>query len=184
MVKIVNIVASGHFGCEFDLGPLAADIGASQVQYEPETFPGLQIRFESDGPVMILYSTGTYTIMGAKSESELTNLYKRASVALAELNIEIDLKESHPEIRNLICKGNLGREVNLEALAIGLGMENIEYEPEQSPFVYYWPEDLDCLLTIPSNGEIIITGVERIEEANKALNHVQTRMKSILHQDS
>jgi transcription initiation factor TFIID TATA-box-binding protein len=179
MVEIVNIVASGHFGREFDLGPLSVDLDAVWTQYEPETFPGLQVRFESNGPVMILYSTGTYTIMGAKSELQLTNLHEQVSAALTELGIEVDFKGSCPEIRNLICKGDLGREVNLEALVIGLGMENTEYEPEQSPFVYYWPEDLDCLITIPTNGEIIVTGVEQIEIANEALEHLQTKIESL-----
>lgn len=180
MVEIVNIVASGHFGREFDLVSLATDLDAVEVQYEPETFPGMQLRFESGGPVVMIYSTGSYTVMGLKSEQQLADVHERVSTALAELGIDIDSQKSQPEIQNLICKGCLGCEVDLEALVVGLGLENTEYEPEQSPFVYYWPRDFGCLITIPTNGEVIVTGVEQVQEAEEALDHLHAKVESII----
>lgn len=183
MVEVVNIVASGHFGREFDLAPLSTDLNIPVTQYEPATFPGLQIRFQEEGPVIIIYSTGTYSIMGAKTESQLNRLHERICAALTELDVEIDTEESRPEIRNLICKGDLDREVNLDAFVIELGMEDIEYEPEQSPFVYYWPEELDCLMTIPSNGIVIITGIKTVEEAEQAMDYLRTKITTLIQDE-
>jgi transcription initiation factor TFIID TATA-box-binding protein len=99
------------------------------------------------------------------------------------LRIRYDTEGSLPEIKNLICKGDLGREINLDALVIALGMQNAEYEPEQSPFVYYWPEKADCLITIPSNGQCIITGVGTLQEAEEAFELSKKRIEQLFSKE-
>lgn len=183
MIRIVNVVASGHLGRELDLGALQTDLVTYEKIYEPERFPGLQLRFGEEGAVLILYSTGAYSIMGAESEKHLERLYNALAKAVSDIGIDITDSGKRPEVRNLICKADLGREVNLSALTIGLGLENVEYEPEQSPFLYYWPEEIDCLITIPSNGEVSITGVEKEEQAQQAFAHLQNRIDELLEQE-
>lgn len=178
-MEIVNIVASGNLGLELDLNSLYDDLDVENIQYEPEQFPGLQIRFTDDGPVIILFSSGSYTIVGVKSNEQLQTLYNCLQVTLGELGINYGSKEGQPEIQNLICKDELGREIDLDTLVIALGFENVEYEPEQSPFVYYWPEDADCLITIPTNGQCIITGVKTLAEAEAAFNNFKDRIERL-----
>lgn len=180
MVEVVNIVASGHVGRELDLGALYTDLNIPNKIYEPESSPGLQLRFEPDGPVIIIYSTGTYTIMGATTEEEVDETYDAFIYALSKLEIKVREIDQRPEISNLICKDYLERELNLPALTIALDMERVEYEPEQSPFVYYWPEKFDCLITIPANGEVIITGVTTTEQAERAFEHLQDQIESLI----
>lgn len=45
----------------------------------------------------------------------------------------------NPEIKmqNIVASAYLGRVLNLNAFAIGFGLENIEYEPEQFPGLVY-----------------------------------------------
>lgn len=180
MVEIVNVVASGYIGREFDLAALQSDLNAYEKSYEPERFPGLQLRFEDESAVLILYSTGAYSIMGAKSEEDIERVYDALAKSVGELDIDITAADKRPEVRNLICKADLGREINLSALTVGLGLEKAEYEPEQSPFLYYRPEEVDCLITIPTNGEIIITGVDMEEQAEQAFAHLQNRIDNLI----
>lgn len=180
MVELVNVVASGHIEREFDLAALQNDINAFETTFEPERFPGLQLRFEEGSAVLILYSSGTYSIMGAKSKEDLNQMYESLDKAVSEIGIDITETAERPEVRNLICKADLGQEINLSALTIGLGIENVEYEPEQSPFLYYWPSEIDCLITIPANGAVVITGVETVERAEEAYTHLQTRIGDLL----
>jgi len=44
-----------------------------------------------------------------------------------------------PEIKvqNIVASADLHSVLNLNAIAIGLGLENIEYEPEQFPGLVY-----------------------------------------------
>lgn len=37
------------------------------------------------------------------------------------------------QIQNLVCTAELGESLNLNALAIGFGLEKTEYKPEQFP---------------------------------------------------
>lgn len=175
-MDIVNIVASGNLGMGLDLHALYEDLDVENVQYEPELFPGLQIRFAQEGPVIILFSSGSYTVVGVKIEEQVKNLYRRLNKALRKLEIDYNLKKGEPEIQNIICKGELGREIDLNALVVALGLENVEYEPEQSPFVYYWPGKADCLITIPTNGQCIVTGVKTLEEAEETFDNFQEQV--------
>ena len=177
MVDVVNIVATGDVGQELDLEALYVDIGFSQKEYNPETAPALQLRSVQDGPVIILYSSGAYNIMGARREKEIEELYNTFTTSLEELGIHVSGK-SRPEVQNIVCKAELKQEIDLSALTVALGMGQVEYEPEQSPFVYYWPDNLDCLITIPANGQVIITGVKTEQAAIQAFSHLQDRVKS------
>lgn len=176
MVNVVNVVASGTLGRELDLRNLSDDLPSSITTYEPEVFAGLQVKFDDDGPVLIAYSTGSYVIMGGKSEDQINETYDRFLDLLSELGVRFDAGQKRPVVKNLICKGSIEQEVDLNALTILLGMEQTEYEPEQSPFVYYWPAKLDCLLTIPSNGEVIVTGVTQTTEAEEAIAYLREQL--------
>lgn len=172
-MDIVNIVASGDIGRELDIETLSTELGTYETEYNPETFPGLLIRFKEDGPVVIVFESGSYTMMGVNKRQDIYKLYDRFANKLLDLGIEFPIEESRPTVQNLICKGQLGKEVNIDTLTIRLGLENIEYEPEQSPFIYYWPNEYDCLITIPANGKIMITGIRKIGTAEKAFQHLR-----------
>jgi transcription initiation factor TFIID TATA-box-binding protein len=182
MVEIVNILASGSFDREIDLRSLSADFGTGECKYNPGTSPGAYIDVKNVCGIMNIYSTGSYCIMGVANHGDLCHVYNEVVSELEELEISVDITSSAPEIRNIICKGDLDMEVNLTELIIELGVENVEYEPEQSPFVYYWPNEFDCLITIPTNGQIIITGVESTESAQKAANHLHDRIGDLFPQ--
>jgi len=173
MVKIVNIVASGHIGKELDLAELASDIDAIDAKYQPEIFTALQLRYKDHRPVLMVYASGSYVIMGAQNEDQLSAIYERFCASLEKLNMMIDGFSHRPEIKNLICKDDLDQKIDLESLVLKLGFEKVEYEPEQSPFIYYWPDGFDCLMTIPANGEVIVTGVSDVEQANSAISHLR-----------
>ena len=178
MVKVVNIVASGDLGREYDLGALSEDLDMPHIQYEPETFPGLQVRSQLDGGVMSIFSSGKYTVTGVKSEPELESLYNNVTNSIKKLDSD-GVNSDLPEIRNLVCKGRLKRELNLPPLSVALGKDHTEYEPEQSGFIYYRPEEVDCLITIPSNGQVSITGIEKKRDAELAFSQLKTKIESL-----
>jgi len=51
---------------------------------------------------------------------------------LKAMGIDIP-KKPEITIQNIVASADLHTVLNLNAIAIGLGLENIEYEPEQSP---------------------------------------------------
>ncbi len=182
MVKIVNIVASGDLGQEFDLVALSESLDLTNIQYDPETFPGLQVRLSPEGPVMSIFSTGSYTITGVKTKSELKSVFIQVTSAI-EILLSESMTPGNPEINNITCKDDLGKELDLSALSIGLGTEQTEYEPEQSHFVYYRPSDHDCVITIAANGQVVITGLKDKKDAERAFNHLKAKIETLFSKE-
>lgn len=65
---------------------------------------------------------------------------------------------------------HLERPLNLSALAVGLGLEVTEYEPEKFPGLVYRPRDHECVLLVFATGRVIITGAQGISEADTVLS--------------
>jgi len=67
--------------------------------------------------------------------------------------------------------------VNLNTLAIGLGLEAVEYEPEQFPGLIYRPEAFPAVLLVFANGKVVITGAADVETAEETFSHLQTQVE-------
>jgi transcription initiation factor TFIID TATA-box-binding protein len=60
----------------------------------------------------------------------------------------------------------------LSALAIGLGLEQTEYEPEQFPGLVYRNPNLESVILIFSTGKAVITGSSDLNEVEAASDHL------------
>lgn len=97
---------------------------------------------------------------------------------LTELGIEFN--NSTLEIKNVVAVGDLEREINLEALMIGLGLEQTEYEPEQFPGLIYRPMENHCVLLIFSSGKVVVTGGKTKEEDQTAFEDLKQEVDEFL----
>jgi transcription initiation factor TFIID TATA-box-binding protein len=61
-------------------------------------------------------------------------------------------------------------EINLNSLAISLGFENIEYEPEQFPGLVYRIRDPKVVALLFSSGKIVCTGAKDPNDVMKAID--------------
>jgi len=77
--KIENIVASASLGLELDLYSIASEI--SDVEYEPEQFPGAILKFKDPHSSLLLFKNGKIICTGTKSEEEV----QRALIKTAKL---------------------------------------------------------------------------------------------------
>ena len=82
-------------------------------------------------------------------------------------------------IQNNVSSADLGRDLNLNAIAIGLGLENIEYEPEQFPGLVYRLDEPDVVALLFGSGKLVITGGKEPEEAGRALEVIEDRLSSL-----
>jgi len=70
--------------------------------------------------------------------------------------------------------------VNLNALAIGLGLEVVEYEPEQFPGLIYRPADFPAVLLVFANGKVLIIGAADVETAEETFHYLWTQIEDLL----
>ncbi len=177
-MEIVNVVGSGSLDFELDLEKVAADLGAV-AEYYPDKYPGMYIRFGDDSPLITLYRTGKYIVTGADSEEESHSIRERFLNLLADNGMIETPDDDWFRIQNLVCTGELYRSLNLSALAVGLGLEVTEYEPEQFPGLIYRPENTSCVALLFATGHVVITGSSELKEAEEAYNDVADRVSEL-----
>lgn len=83
------------------------------------------------------------------------------------------------EVQNIVSSASLKQSLNLNAIAIGLGLEQIEYEPEQFPGLVYRLDDPDVVVLLFGSGKLVITGAQDADDAQHALAHVEDRLTDL-----
>lgn len=182
MPEIVNVVGSGSLDVEFDLERVAADIG-SIAEYDPDKYPGMYLRFKEDAPLITVYRTGKYIVTGADSEEEAHAIRERFLNLLAENRMIPTPEDEWFRIQNLVCTAELGESLNLNALAIGLGLEKTEYEPEQFPGLIYRPSGADSVVLLFASGCVVITGSPDLDAAEQTFTALRDEVMDLLAVD-
>jgi transcription initiation factor TFIID TATA-box-binding protein len=67
----------------------------------------------------------------------------------------------------------------LNAIAIGLGLEHIEYEPEQFPGLVYRLDDPDVVALLFGSGKLVITGGTQFDDAEEALLKIEDQLNDL-----
>ena len=179
MIEIVNVVGSGSLDAEFDLESVAGDIG-SIAEYDPDKYPGMYLRLEEEAPLITVYRTGKYIVTGADSEDAAHAIRERFLNLLADNGMIPEPKDEWFQIQNLVCTAELGESLNLNTLAIGLGLENTEYEPEQFPGLIYRPSKADSVVLLFASGRVVITGSQDLDEAESTFATLQDEVTDVL----
>jgi transcription initiation factor TFIID TATA-box-binding protein len=79
-----------------------------------------------------------------------------------------------PEIKvqNIVASADIHSVLNLNAIASGLGLENIEYEPEQFPGLVYRLSDPKVVILLFGSGKLVVTGGKKPEDMVNAVDHI------------
>ncbi len=80
---------------------------------------------------------------------------------------------------NIVSSADLHSVLNLNAIALGLGLENIEYEPEQFPGLVYRMSDPKVVILLFGSGKLVITGGKKPEDAANAVDRIVKELKSV-----
>lgn len=175
-VKTENVVASTGIGQELDLEVLTDDLPHSE--YNPGKFPGMVYRIQSPNAVTLIFRSGKIVCTGAQSTSDVRDALNILFQNLRDLGINI---ADHPDItiQNIVTSGDLGERIDLNAIAVGLGLEHIEYEPEQFPGLVYRLTSPAVVVLLFGSGKLVITGAKTQEDAQSALETVYSRLKEL-----
>jgi transcription initiation factor TFIID TATA-box-binding protein len=174
-MNVVNIAAVGDLQHEIDIEALVEDAPLPVANYDPK-FNASFFRFTEDGELVILYTSGKYILRGGDEFETMYAVNERFLGMLDELGIPVET--ARLEVKNVVAVGDLDQEVNLNALMIELGMENVEYEPEQFPGLVYRPDGTNCVLLVFGSGKVVITGGKTPEEDEEALTALSDRLEA------
>ncbi|MCL9814405.1 hypothetical protein [Natranaeroarchaeum aerophilus] len=175
---LVNVVAGGDLGIEVDLHNAFEDMKYLSPSYEPEEAPGLHFELPDTSVTVMLFRTGTYHLTGGENVDQIKEAYNELVDILEEhLGLKVVIEE--PDVRNLVYNGNIGQEVNLEAVALDLH-EDVEYDPTLSPGLNYRKKEYRGLFTLYRTGSYIYTGNPDPLDAKKALESFNEELRQLL----
>ena len=175
-IKVENIVASTVFAEKLDLDMIAQSL--DEAEYEPEQFPGLVYRLKNPKTATLLFRSGKANCTGAKNIEDVRKTIDIIAEKLRKLGMDIH-KNLDIVVQNMVAMANLGGELNLTEVATGLGLENVEYEPEQFPGLVYRLNEPKVALLLFSSGKMVCAGARSTEDASKAVNKLSEELNSL-----
>ena len=88
----------------------------------------------------------------------------------------LTIKDIKVVVQNMVATSDLGVEFNMNEVAVGLGLENVEYEPEQFPGLVYRVEEPKAVILVFGSGKIVCVGARSTEDVLKAVEKVSEEL--------
>ena len=168
-------MASTSLGTELDLPTIAISLEGSE--YEPERFPGLIYRLKEPKTATLLFHSGKVVCTGAKSLEQVKMAIEKVTKQLEKAGIHIKI-EPKIEVQNIVASSDLGQSINLNAIAITLGLERVEYEPEQFPGLVYRLDVPKVVLLLFGSGKLVCTGARKPQDVEDAVDKITIELRA------
>jgi len=159
-------VASTSLADELDLQAVATTL--ERAEYEPEQFPGVIYRLKEPKTALLLFRSGKVVCTGGKSKRQVDESVRIVSEMIRRGGQKILL---HPKIQvqNIVATSDLESEVNLNTVALTLGLDRVEYEPEQFPGLVCRIEEPRVVVLLFGSGKLVCTGARRPSDVSLAV---------------
>lgn len=179
-VSIENIVASTILAEKLDLTAVA--LALDGAEYEPEQFPGLVYRLKEERTAILLFRSGKANCTGAKTIESVQKTIMTVSKKLEEAGLPV-VKDPEITVQNIVAVYDLKSELNLNAIAITLGLERVEYEPEQFPGLVYRVSEPKVVMLLFGSGKVVCTGAKQVEDIESGVETLKKELRaaSLLH---
>ena len=175
-LSIENMVATTDLTVELDLTAVAQEV--DHASYNPDKSPGLIYRLEDPNTTALVFRSGKLVATGAQSVRAITETIQITADTIRDLGVDIP-PDPEATIQNIVMSGDFGQELYLNAIAIGLGLESVEYEPEQFSGLVYRLDDPSVVMLLFGSGKTVITGCEGMDDAEAAIETVYEQLRSL-----
>lgn len=174
-IEIQNIVASVTLGESFDLDEIVELLDGAE--YEPEKFRGVIYKLKDKGirTSVLIFGSGKMVCTGAKYEYEIYDTVDHLVEIFEQNGVKV-LKEPDIKVQNMVATTDLGDTLNLNSMAISLGLERIEYEPEQFPGLVYRMRKPKLVMLFFGSGKVVCTGGQNLEDIETGIEKVHEEL--------
>ena len=175
-IKIENIVASTSVEAELDLEHIAKVLPG--CQYNSAQFPGLVLRIPEPKTAALLFRSGRIVCTGAKSLEDLKRAISTAVAKIASTGVKVT-KNPQIDVQNIVASASLGAVLNLNAIVSAIGLDHIEYEPEQFPGLVYRMAEPKVVMLLFGSGKLVCTGARNPKDAEVAVDKIHAELKKL-----
>ncbi len=178
-LDVANVVGMITYQQELDLSALAETFSEhgeiTSVTYKPAENHWLQTRFAPDDTYVAFYRSGRCSVVGCKSIEHFKIVVQRVNSVMHDL-LDFDYE---PEIKvsNIVATMDLDTHISLEALTVELGLDQVEYEPEQFPALMY--RDINYVILVFSTGKLLCTGLTDLDAVSEAIDDIVEQIQAI-----
>jgi transcription initiation factor TFIID TATA-box-binding protein len=81
-------------------------------------------------------------------------------------------------IQNIVATTNLESTLNLIQIAMSLGFENVEYEPEAFPGLVYRMADPKVVLLLFGSGKMVCVGAREVNDIKNAVRNIKHELRT------
>ncbi len=173
-IRIENVVASTSLGDELDLQAIA--LALDGAEYEPEQFPGLIYRLKEPKTAILLFRSGKVVCTGAKSMAEVEESIHKVAQQIRKAGQKVNTRP-RIEVQNIVASSDLESEINLNAIAVTLGLERVEYEPEQFPGLVCRIDEPRVVVLLFGSGKLVCTGARKPTDVEVAVQKITKELQ-------
>ncbi|MCX8172084.1 MAG: TATA-box-binding protein, partial [Archaeoglobaceae archaeon] len=136
------------------------------------------LRINEPKAAALVFRSGKIVCTGSKSVDDARRAVRQIIKMLKGIGISV-IDEPDVKVQNIVASADLGTDLNLNAIAVGLGLENVEYEPEQFPGLVYRLRDPRVVVLIFGSGKMVVTGGKSPEDAQKAVEKISSELRML-----
>jgi transcription initiation factor TFIID TATA-box-binding protein len=174
-IKIENVVASTAIGHEVDLKHVTNAMGGD---YNPQQFPGLVYRTKDPKTAELIFSSGKIVCTGAKNVEDVGKGLDKVFSKMKSVGIEV-MPNPVVTVQNIVSSADVGCPLNLNSVCIGVGLENVEYEPEQFPGLVLRLDSPKVVVLLFGSGKMVITGGKIPKDAVDAVDYIVKELEGL-----
>jgi transcription initiation factor TFIID TATA-box-binding protein len=174
-IRIENVVASASIGEGLDLQSIALALEGSD--YDPEAFPGLIYRLTDPRTAILLFRSGKLVCTGGKSMKHVLDSVRKVSKLIRAAGQKV-ASQPKIQVQNIVATSDLESEIDLNTVAITLGLDRVEYEPEQFPGLVYRLEAPHVVLLLFGSGKLVCTGARRPSDIGLAVERLSSELET------
>ncbi len=172
-IFVQNIVATVVTGESFDLNYISSNL--EEAKYSPENFPGLIYKLNEPKTAILVFTSGKLVCTGAKTVQMVQEAVDKLRKRFHEIGIEMT-DDPVITIQNIVATSDLKNVINLNSIAITLGLENVEFEPEQFPGLVYRVREPKAVVLLFTSGKVVCTGTKNVEDIKIVLEKIKTEL--------
>ena len=174
-IIVVNVVASASIGKELMLQDIAFQLEGAE--YDQDRFPGLIYKLAEPKTAVLIFRSGKVVCTGARS---ILDVHVAINKVVDELRVLDMPVKDEPDIviQNIVATTNLESTLNLIQIAMSLGFENVEYEPEAFPGLVYRMDDPKVVLLLFGSGKMVCVGAREVNDIKNAVRNIKEELST------
>ncbi len=173
-ITIQNIVATTTIAKTLDLVAISNIL--PNAEYDVGRFPGLIYHMDEPKTATLLFSSGKVVCTGAKDIEDAKSSIQHIAKVLHDAKIDVDTNPTIT-VQNIVATHDIGTPLNLNSISVSLGLENVEYEPEQFPGLVYRVFNPKVVALLFGSGKVVCTGAKNPDDIQIAIRKIKEELR-------